>query len=257
MPVHPGGADLEGERAHEHLGVEDPAGRPPRPDQLGAAVDVGSHSGRVAGGEDRLRQHQPHPPGSGPRQAHGEGEELGRGVGVRAAAVAARPAPRRARRELGEERRVAEHDVEALVPPVVMEGVGPPEPGGRRARAGRHRAPRGTDRVGVDVDPGHERNRAGRRDPRRGGGQEATVAAGRVEHRDPLARSHRGQRVGDHQLHQFGWCRERATLLPCRVGRGLQRDHGPSLGSARCRRPRPGSSRSGATTGRRSGRRRR
>ncbi len=93
VPVHRGGAGLEGERAHEHLGVEEPPWRPPRPDQLGAAVDVGPHTGRVAGGEDRLRQHQPHPPATGPRQAHGEGEELGRGVGVRAAAVAARPAP--------------------------------------------------------------------------------------------------------------------------------------------------------------------
>ena len=61
------------------------------------AIDLGTDGTGVTRGEDRLREDEADAPAAGTGEADGEGEELDGGVGVRPAAVPARPAPARRR----------------------------------------------------------------------------------------------------------------------------------------------------------------
>ncbi len=80
----------------------------------------------------------------------GERQELDRGVGVRPATATARSAAGRRRGHLGEERRVADHEVEPLATEVVAERVGAFDARSRQVRPGRG------DRLSIDVDA-HDR----------------------------------------------------------------------------------------------------
>ena len=159
-----------------------------RPSTGGPPADVG----RVATREQGLRQDEPDAPAVGPGQAEGERQELDGGIGVRAASVV-RAAPARGRAgQLVEERRVADDDVE--LPEVAHPQGVAEQDGGLRTEP-----PPGLGRGrGVELDPDQRRTVAARArteapvDAGRGGGQEATVAAGRIEH--PEARRGRPRR---------------------------------------------------------------
>ena len=176
-------ASFEGQRAHEDLGVEDRPRRPPRPRDRSASRSTSARTGAgVARGEDRLRQHEADACRRRARaRRDGEGQELGGGVGVRPAAVAAGTAAGRRRGQLRQVRRVAEHDVELLGRPA-------PRAGRRRAlhdrrpRTGR-RAARGADRRSASMStPTSAGTAPSGTDAPGSGDEEASVAARRVEH---------------------------------------------------------------------------
>ena len=175
---------------------------PPRPDRLGQLLDAGAHRSGVAGAEDRLREQQTNSATARPGEADGEDEELGGGVGVGAAAPSACPAAGRGGGELGKVRRVADDDVVRRVAPIPREGVADLD--ADLATSGEQRARR-VDGGGVDVDAVEHRRTAGSDDVVGGGGQEATIAARRVEDADALTgvdRRHHGVDDAVDEIHR-------------------------------------------------------
>ena len=237
---HRHGATFEGQRAHEHLRLEHWPRRPPRPCAPRQPVNLDAHGRRVARGKDRLRQHEADVP-TRAYGTHGDGQELGGSVGVRAAAVAAGASPCRRRRQLREERRVAEHDVDLAARELAPQGVTLLE----HDVATPDECLRGQpERPVVDVDPDERRHGPGDSQPLSSGNEEPPVAARRVEHREPLACCHRGERVEHHVVDQPVRRRVAAALLA-----RLRRQHAPSVGCPECKRPPAGSSRSSVTPG--------
>ena len=139
-----------------------------------SAVACVAHRPGVARREDRLRQHEADPAVVGLGEPDREGEELGRGVGVRPAAVPARAPAGRRRRHLREERRVADDHVEPAPSPVEREGVGGDQLGAGHVGRG--------ERARVDVDTGQRRVATEGARRRAADSEEPSVAARRVEH---------------------------------------------------------------------------
>jgi hypothetical protein len=176
----------EAERAHVDRRVEVTLTRlPPGPGEVrfpaGTLADVCS----VARAEDRLRQDEPDPPTVGVGEPEREREELHRRIRVRSAPVPAGAAPAGRGGHLRQERRIADHDVEAAGVPSVCEGVGVDQVR-RRARGAS-----GDQRVDIDIASGELDRHAGVADPQRlfDRHEEAGVAARRIDDTDrPLVR---------------------------------------------------------------------
>ena len=159
-----------------HLRVEGALAGPPRPEHVGARIEARSNSLGVAGREDRLREDERDASAARVDEFTGEGEELDRRVGVRPTAAGARTAPRRRRCHLRQERRVADHHVEPLPGEVVRERVGVDD-----VRAGTA-VPRRSRRGWIDVDSDEFARDTRGVDTFLDGGEEASVAARRIEH---------------------------------------------------------------------------
>ena len=197
-------ADPKAEGAHQHLGVEHLARRPPRPVHRRRAVASRAHRPGVARRQDRLRQHE------ADAAAVGLGEPDRRGRGTRP------PHRRTARRRAGWRRRGSS-------PRTAARGTA----GCRRRRRSaavpsrtRGRRPWISSAPGTSADGDARAGRrrhpsASRRRPRAssaagGGREEASVAARRVEHpHRPVARRRRRPRT----------CRRSCARRPGRRGR--------------------------------------